>query len=46
MAAFIGKRNVDKLGQLADIATDLDFIVGAIAGDKPTDFCRGLRRLT
>jgi len=29
-----------------DIATDLDFIVRAAAGDKPTGICRHLRRLT
>ena len=29
-----------------DIAIDLDFIVGVIAGDKPTGICRRLRQLT
>jgi len=29
-----------------DIAIDLDLIVGAVAGDKPTGICRLLRRLT
>jgi len=29
-----------------DIAADLDFIVGAFAGDKPTGLCRRLWRLT
>ena len=43
MATFVGKQNVDKLEELADIATDLDFIVGATAGDKPTGICRHLR---
>jgi len=39
-AAFDGKRNVDKLRQLVDIATDLNLIGGAVKGDKPTSFCR------
>jgi hypothetical protein len=29
-----------------DIATDLDFIVGAAAGDQPTGICRRLQQLT
>jgi hypothetical protein len=44
-SAFGGKFYVDKLGGLVDIATDFDFIVGALAGDKPTSKCRCLRRL-
>jgi len=31
---------------LADISTDLDFIVGAAVGDKPTGICRRLRQFT
>jgi hypothetical protein len=29
-----------------DIATDLDLIVKAVAGDKPTGIFRGLKRVT
>jgi hypothetical protein len=32
--------------QVEDIATDLDFIVGATVGDKPIGICRRLRHLT
>ena len=44
--AFGGKFNVDKMGLPMDIATDLDFIVRVVEGDKPTGFFRRLRRLT
>jgi len=33
LAAFVDPNDVDRLRQVEDIATDLDFIVGA--GDKP-----------
>ncbi len=29
-----------------DIATDLDFIIGAVDGDNPTGFCHRLQWLT
>jgi len=29
-----------------DIAADLDFMLGATAGDKPTGICRHVRQLT
>src|SRR5262249_35975814 len=40
LAAFVGKLTLTNWGSLADIATDLDLIVGATAGDKPTGICR------
>jgi hypothetical protein len=35
-AAFDGKFNIDKLGQLMNILIDLDFVIGAAARDKQT----------
>jgi len=43
---FDGQENVDKLGYLADIATDLDLIGGVVTGDRPTSVSRLLWRLT
>jgi hypothetical protein len=38
--------NVDKLGQLMNIATDLEFYFPSSGLAKPTGNCRRLRRLT
>jgi hypothetical protein len=41
LVAYVGKRTVDKLEYLSDIAADLDFMVEAVAaGDKPTGIFR------
>jgi len=44
-AAFGGTLFVDKLGWLADIASDFNFLIGAVGRDQPIGISLSPRRL-
>lgn len=44
--SFSEKSKIDKHSQRVDITADFDFIVGVVAGDKPTSNFHCLRWLT